>query len=195
MEYPVSYQPRSGQTPPPIVPPPSLTLAHCRDSTRLICQSSAKKEPYVNGLWGQFIFIWRFNLTLISREKNKDGGICFMAAIKNNQHCVFISQALTVSSGFWPTSWRGSSGRWSRRISVYSRMNTASPSLAHVATWNTTILSVACNVDLMKSHFFGFWDWTWDWPWDWKTDILTFLFIGGEKMDQPMSKRRVEWGL
>lgn len=93
-----------------------------------------RKEPYVNGLWGQFIFIWRFNLTLISRGKNKDGGICFMAVIKNNQRCVFISRALTVSSGFWPTSWRGSSGRWSRRISVYSRMNTASPSLAHVAT-------------------------------------------------------------
>lgn len=115
-----------------------------------------RKQPYVNGLWGQFIFIWRFNLTLISRGKNKDGGIWFMAVIKNNQRCVFISQPLTVSSGFWPTSWRGSSGRWSLRISVYSRMNTASPSLAHVATWKTTILSVACNVDLIKSHFFAF---------------------------------------
>lgn len=52
---------------------------------------------------------------------------------------VFSDEALTGSSGFWLTSWRGSSGRWSRRIRVNSLMNTASPSLAHTATWKTRI--------------------------------------------------------
>lgn len=63
-----------------------------------------------------------------------------MFAIKSDE-CFFSDQALTGSSGFWTASWRGSSGRWSRRIRVNSLMNTASPSLAHTATWKTKILS------------------------------------------------------
>lgn len=44
MECPVPHQARSGPTPPPIVPTPSIMLAHCRDSTQLICQSSTTKN-------------------------------------------------------------------------------------------------------------------------------------------------------
>lgn len=72
------------------------------------------------------------------RDRKKWGFLKVVFEIKTNA-CVQCcsGRALTGSSGFWLTSWRGSSGRWSRRIRVNSLMNTASPSFARTATWKT----------------------------------------------------------
>lgn len=79
-------------------------------------------------------------------------------------------RALTGSSGFWLTSWRGSSGRWSRRIRVNSLMNTASPSFARTATWKTKdpvrgVLQVDANQ--LQTNATAFWVKLlkcWGWP-------------------------------
>lgn len=150
MECLVSHHSRSGPIAPPIFP----THRSCWPSAETHHSwfvSPPPQRTLRQWFMGQIHLHLTFSFNSYLQRKNKKAGKRFMAVIKNNQRCVFISQALTVSSGLWPASWRGSSGRWSRRISVYSRMNTASPSLAHVATWKMTTLSVVRNVGLIKS--------------------------------------------
>lgn len=81
--------------------------------------------------------------------KTQTGGI---------HHRVGVSSSdwtLTGSSGFWLLSCRGSSGRWSRRIRVNSLMNTASPSLAHTATWKMKTESQASRKSRQALHTAG----------------------------------------